>query len=151
MSGLAEQLRPEDVPVGLGSPGGPLLLVATGIVMTVSPERATDAVRRRGRRSCDLGSGLSRIPPGSPPRGPPTPCSMSRSLSTDTKPVDHLAGCSAALASLRPRHRQAALDAVAAGRLTPSDAMANVDAVRLLDRQAHHAWLAVAYLPGVTG
>lgn len=106
MSGLAEQLRPEDVPVVLGSPGGPLLLVATGIVMTVSPERATDAV---------------------------------------------LAGCSAALASLRPRHRQAALDAVAAGRLTPSDAMANVDAVRLLDRQAHHAWLGVAYLPGVAG
>jgi hypothetical protein len=69
--------------------------------------------------------------------------------STDTKPVDHLAGCSAALASLRPRHRQAALDAVAAGRLTPSDAMANVDAVRLLDHQAHHAWLAVAYLAGV--
>lgn len=70
---------------------------------------------------------------------------------SDAKPVDHLARCSAELASLRVRYRQTALDAVGSGRLTASDAMVNVDAVRLLDRRAHHAWRAVAYLAGVAG
>ena len=65
------------------------------------------------------------------------------------RPIDDLARCSGELASLRPLHRQATLDAVASGRLTASDAMANVDAVRLLDRRAHHAWRAIAYLAGV--
>ena len=68
---------------------------------------------------------------------------------TRARPVDHLARCSGELADLRARYRQTALDSVASGTLTASDAMANVDAVRLLDRRAHHAWRAVAYLAGV--
>ncbi|MBI2740726.1 MAG: Na/Pi cotransporter family protein [Rhodospirillales bacterium] len=63
--------------------------------------------------------------------------------------IDHLARCAAELAGLRVRYRQTALDSVASGKLTASDAMANVDAVRLLDRRAHHAWRAVAHLAGV--
>ena len=66
------------------------------------------------------------------------------------QPIDHVARCAVELTSLRVRYRQTALDSVAAGRLAASDAMANVDAVRLLDRRAHHAWRAVAYLAGVT-
>ena len=39
-------------------------------------------------------------------------------------------------------------DAIASGKLTAGNALANVDAVRLLDRRAHHAWRAAAYLAG---
>ena len=63
--------------------------------------------------------------------------------------IEHLARCSRELATLRPHHRRATLDSVASGRLTASEAFANVDAVRLLDQQAHHAWRAAAYLAGV--
>jgi phosphate:Na+ symporter len=69
----------------------------------------------------------------------------------DAKPVEgieHLARCSEELATLRPQHRRTTLDSVASGKLTASDAIANVDAVRLLDQQAHHAWRAAAYLAG---
>ena len=62
--------------------------------------------------------------------------------------VEHLARSAAELASLRPRHRQATLDSVGTGRRSASEAMASVDAVRLLDRRAHHAWRAAAYLAG---
>ncbi|MBL6615205.1 MAG: Na/Pi cotransporter family protein [Reyranella sp.] len=62
--------------------------------------------------------------------------------------IDRLARSAAELARLRPRHRQATLDSVGAGKRAASDAMASVDAVRLLDRRAHHAWRAAAYLAG---
>src|SRR5215475_7345834 len=62
--------------------------------------------------------------------------------------IDRLARSAAELASLRPRHRQATLDSVGSGKRSASDAMASVDAVRLLDRRAHHAWRATAYLAG---
>ena len=52
------------------------------------------------------------------------------------------------LARLSREHRRATLDSVATRKLTVSDAIAKVDAVRLLDQQAHHAWRAVAYLAG---
>jgi phosphate:Na+ symporter len=63
--------------------------------------------------------------------------------------IEHLARCSDELAGLRLQHRRATLDSVASGKLTASDAIANVDAVRLLDQRAHHAWRAVAHLAGV--
>lgn len=63
--------------------------------------------------------------------------------------IERLERCSRELASLRPRHRNATLDSVASGKLTASNAMADVDAVRLLDQEAHHAWRAVAHLAGV--
>jgi phosphate:Na+ symporter len=70
---------------------------------------------------------------------------------TDARPaeaIEHLARCSGELASLRPRHRRATLALVGSGKLAAGDAMANVDAVRLLDQRAHHAWRAVAHLAG---
>jgi phosphate:Na+ symporter len=70
---------------------------------------------------------------------------------TDTRPakaMDHLASCSRDLANLRAQHRRTTLDSVAAGKLTVRDAFAIVDAVRMLDRQAHHAWRAAAHLAG---
>jgi phosphate:Na+ symporter len=63
--------------------------------------------------------------------------------------IEHLGRCSGELASLYLRHRRATLDSVASGTLTASDAIAHVDAVRLLDQRAHHAWRAAAYLAGV--
>lgn len=62
--------------------------------------------------------------------------------------IDYLERRSRELAGLRPRHRHTTLDSVGSGKLTAGDAMANVDAVRLLDQRAHHAWRAVAHLAG---
>jgi hypothetical protein len=60
--------------------------------------------------------------------------------------VDCLASCSNELAGLSVEHRRTMLDSVAAGGLTASDAIAHVDAIRLLDQRVHHAWRATAHL-----
>jgi phosphate:Na+ symporter len=60
--------------------------------------------------------------------------------------VDRLARCSNDLAGLSVEHRRTMLDSVAAGGLTASDAIARVDAIRLLDQRVHHAWRATAHL-----
>jgi phosphate:Na+ symporter len=62
--------------------------------------------------------------------------------------IEDLARRSGELAGLRPQHRRTTLDLIASGRLTASDGFANVDAVRLLDQRAHHAWRAAAHLAG---
>jgi hypothetical protein len=67
---------------------------------------------------------------------------------TLAKDIEHLARCSSELAGLRTQHRHTMLESVAAAKLTASDAIAIVDAVRLLDQSAHHAWRAAAYLAG---
>jgi phosphate:Na+ symporter len=69
---------------------------------------------------------------------------------TDTADeVERLERCSNELVDLRLEHRRATLESVASGTLSASDAIARVEAVRLLDRQAHHAWRAAAHLAGV--
>jgi phosphate:Na+ symporter len=60
--------------------------------------------------------------------------------------VDRLARCSNELAALSVEHRRTMLDSVAAGGLTASDAIAHVDAIRLLDQRVHHGWRATAHL-----
>jgi len=40
------------------------------------------------------------------------------------------------------------LDSVASRQLSASDAIASIDAMRLLDHRAHHAWRAVCHLAG---
>jgi phosphate:Na+ symporter len=55
---------------------------------------------------------------------------------------------SKALGDLRRDHRIDTLGAVANGTLTASDAMARVDAVRILEALAHHAWRSAAHLLG---
>lgn len=54
----------------------------------------------------------------------------------------------AQLDTLQREHRAATLAAVAPGRLTAADAFAQVEAVRQLDRIAHHAWRSAAHLLG---
>jgi phosphate:Na+ symporter len=56
--------------------------------------------------------------------------------------------CAKALSDLRRDHRSATLGAVANGTLTASDAIARVDAVRILEALAHHAWRSAAHLVG---
>jgi phosphate:Na+ symporter len=76
---------------------------------------------------------------------------LDTAVAADAKPVEaveHLARHADELASLRLEHRRATLDAAASGKLMTSDAIAKVDAVRLLDRRAHHAWRAAAHLAG---
>jgi phosphate:Na+ symporter len=75
------------------------------------------------------------------------------SVGTDTSPaldkaIACLENCSTELADLLPLHRRATLEAVASGTLTANDAMSHVEAVRFLDRLAHHAWRASAHIAG---
>jgi phosphate:Na+ symporter len=56
-----------------------------------------------------------------------------------------------ALETMQRGHRAATLAAVAPGQLTASDAIARIDAVRGLDRLAHHAWRSAAHLVGQGG
>jgi phosphate:Na+ symporter len=56
-----------------------------------------------------------------------------------------------ALEAMQRGHRAATLAAVAPGQLTASDAIARIDAVRGLDRLAHHAWRSAAHLVGQGG
>jgi phosphate:Na+ symporter len=60
--------------------------------------------------------------------------------------VNRLARCSNELANLRVEHRRTTLGSVAAGGRTASDAIAQVEAIRLLDQRTHHAWRATAHL-----
>ncbi len=52
------------------------------------------------------------------------------------------------LDAMRREHRAATLASVAPGKLTAADALAQIDAVRCLDRIAHHAWHSAAHLLG---
>jgi phosphate:Na+ symporter len=77
------------------------------------------------------------------------------SAATGVKPADtadevveRLERGSTELAALRLEHRRATLELVASGTQSASDAIARVEAVRLLDRLAHHAWRAAAHLAG---
>jgi phosphate:Na+ symporter len=65
---------------------------------------------------------------------------------SEAEAVERLARCAHDLASLRVKHRRTTLDSVASGRLTASDAIAHVEAIRMLDQRAHHAWRAAAHL-----
>ncbi len=78
---------------------------------------------------------------------PPSDPAASGTRSGDaSEAVNRLASYSNELASLSVKHRRTILDALAAGGLTASDAIAHVDAVRLLDQRVHHAWRATAHL-----
>jgi phosphate:Na+ symporter len=57
-------------------------------------------------------------------------------------------GAAVALSALRRDHRASTLASVAPGQTTAADALARIDAVRRLDRIAHHAWRAAAHLLG---
>jgi phosphate:Na+ symporter len=60
--------------------------------------------------------------------------------------VEGLERYSNELSALLSTHRRTTLDSVASGTLTANDAISSVDAVRLLDRLAHHAWRASVHL-----
>jgi len=64
----------------------------------------------------------------------------------EVEAVERLGRCAQELAGLRAEHRRTTLDSVASGTTTASDAIAQVDAIRMLDQRAHHAWRAAAHL-----
>src|SRR6185295_12074808 len=49
--------------------------------------------------------------------------------------LDQLRRCSSDLRRLGPRHRRTTLDSIASGELSASTALADIDAVRLLDQR----------------
>lgn len=65
---------------------------------------------------------------------------------SNVEAVEHLGRCARELAALRLQHRRTTLESVASGKLTANDAIARVEAIRLLDQRAHHAWRAAAHL-----
>jgi phosphate:Na+ symporter len=65
---------------------------------------------------------------------------------SNNETIRSLERCSKELTDLLSMHRRTTLDSVASGALTANGAIASVDAVRLLDRLAHHAWRASAHL-----
>lgn len=60
-------------------------------------------------------------------------------------------GAARELDALQRDHRAETLKAVAPGSLTAADAFARIEAVRQLDRIAHHAWRSAAHLLGRGG
>jgi phosphate:Na+ symporter len=62
--------------------------------------------------------------------------------------LGQLQHCAKALGELRRSHRSETLGAVANGTLTAGDAVARVDAVRMLEALTHHAWRSAAHLIG---
>ncbi|MDL2399797.1 Na/Pi cotransporter family protein [Rhizobium mayense] len=57
-------------------------------------------------------------------------------------------GAAKELSALKRDHRATTLASVAPGKLVAADAFARIDAVRRLDRIAHHAWRSAAHLVG---
>jgi phosphate:Na+ symporter len=83
---------------------------------------------------------------------PPSDAAASGTRSDDaTEAVGRLACYSNELVGLSLEHRRTMLDSVAAGGVTASDAIAHVDAMRLVDQRVHHAWRATAHLAAATG
>jgi len=83
----------------------------------------------------------------------PTPGTQGGPVADAAEPgvaLADLARRAAELADLRRAHRPAALAAAARGERSADDAMAQVEAVRRLDRLAYHAWRAAAHLVGPT-
>lgn len=83
----------------------------------------------------------------------PTPGTQGGPVADAAEPgvaLADLARRAAELADLRRAHRPAALAAAARGERSADDAMAQVEAVRRLDRLAYHAWRAAAHLTGPT-
>ena len=83
-----------------------------------------------------------REAPVTPDAGPRMPAmSAAQSLA-------QLQSCAKMLGDLRRAHRSETLGAVANGTSTAGDAMARVEAVRILEALAHHAWRSAAHLVG---
>jgi len=83
----------------------------------------------------------------------PTPGTQGGPVADAAEPgvaLADLARRAAELADLQLAHRPAALAAAARGERSADDAMAQVEAMRRLDRLAYHAWRAAAHLTGPT-
>jgi phosphate:Na+ symporter len=75
------------------------------------------------------------------------PISWSASSEVDAT-LTEAEGIAQELDALQRDHRATTLASVAPGKLTAADALARIDAVRQLDRIAHHAWRSAAHLVG---
>jgi phosphate:Na+ symporter len=83
-----------------------------------------------------------REAPVAPDAGPDGP------VMSAEQALSQLQDCAKALGELRRAHRSETLGAVANGTLTAGEAVARVDAVRILEALTHHAWRSAAHLVG---
>jgi phosphate:Na+ symporter len=105
-------------------------------------ERAVKLCAEAMRSTADLADAFDHM------SAPPTTvaAALEATSADSSEVVERLGRCANELAGLRLEHRRATLDSVASGRLTASDAIARVEAVRLLDQRVHHAWRAAMHL-----
>jgi hypothetical protein len=107
---------------------------ATAIACEVAtlPDGHTQSVRLTAKREA----------PATPDAGPDGPAMAAEQT------LGQLQHCAKALEELRRAHRSETLGAVANGTLTAGEAVARVEAVRILEALAHHAWRSSAHLIG---
>jgi phosphate:Na+ symporter len=100
---------------------------------------------------------VATLPDGHPGAIPPAAKSEAQ-MTSDSRtgaaamPAEQTLGrlqhCASALGELRRAHRSETLGAVANGTFTAGDAVARVEAVRILEALTHHAWRSAAHLIG---
>jgi phosphate:Na+ symporter len=100
---------------------------------------------------------VATLPDGHPGAVPSTPTGEAQMMpgsrtGTPAMPAEQTLGrlqhCASALGELRRAHRSETLGAVANGTFTAGDAVARVEAVRILEALTHHAWRSAAHLIG---
>jgi phosphate:Na+ symporter len=80
------------------------------------------------------------------PRAEPIGWSASTEVSSALAEIE---GAAKALGAMLPGHRAAILATVATGKATAAEAFARIDAVRRVERIAHHAWRSAVHLLGL--
>jgi len=101
------------------------------------------------REVATLPDGHPPAPPAAKREAPVTPdAGVDGPAMSSAQRLAQVQYCAKALGDFRRAHRSDTLGAVANGTLTAGDAMARVDAVRILEALAQHAWRSTAHLAG---
>jgi phosphate:Na+ symporter len=121
-----------------------------------SDARAVQLCAEAMQRAAEAAGGLATLPedhPSDPPAAKGealvTPdAGFDAPAMSGTQALARLEYCAKEMGDLQRAHRAETLGAAASGTLTANDAMARVDAVRILESLTHHAWRSAAHLVG---
>lgn len=115
---------------------------------TVAASLFVDAMRHAERAAGSVASPTdgSDLPAGVAAGAVSAGGGLQERQTTGSIDAAELSRISKELADLRRAHREKTLAAAASGELAADEAIARVEAVRLLDRMAYHAWRGVSHL-----
>lgn len=122
-----------------------------------SEARAAQLCAEAMQHAAAIARDVATLPDGHPHAAPPAaqhePSAMpdagqAAPAMSVAQSLGQLQACAKTLGELRRAHRSETLGAVANGTSTAGDAMARVEAVRILEALAHHAWRSAAHLVG---